>query len=216
MDRESRFIGGFETVGLLDDSTVVAVPFFGNHRAVLLHVDGTVRDSIGRYTLVDDGAPTSVVHELLYPAMAFRPSGGAVAIGTRYAGRIDILRSGSRQLDSVAVPLPFPPIVDQTYNGAIWVHRITGRTTFGYLSVAATDSRIYGLFSGRSMSSCHQCAWYGDQVHVFSWSGALLDVFDIDADASAIAAGHTDDILYAVVPNPEPTIRQYQLKAMNP
>jgi len=211
MDSSFLSLGSYESVGWLDDSTLVGIPFFSKNRFMILNVDGTVRDSAGLLPLIAEGVPISVAHEIYFPSVAVRPLGKLVAVGARFAGRIDMYDHGNHSVFAADVPVPYPPIVNQGFNGAIAVHRITGQTTFGYLSLAATNERLYGLFSGRSMASCHECAWYGDQVHIFDWAGKLLSVIDLDADAIGIAAAEDDKTLYTVNRDPMPIIRSYPL-----
>ena len=54
---------------------------------------------------------------------------------------------------------------------------------FGYVDVAVATDRIYALFSGRTRAGHPEDAVYANQVHVFDWSGALLSVLHLDADA---------------------------------
>ncbi len=202
---------GFEAIGFVNDSTLFAVPFFARHRMVIVDLDGSVKDSVAELPLVDDGVAPSVVHEIYSPSVAQHPAGRAAAIGALHAGRIDMYDFAADSAFLADVPLPFPPTVDQAWNGAMWVHAPQGHTMFGYLSLAGTADRLYALFSGRTMSGCQQCAWFGDQIHVFNWSGQRIDVFDLTHDAMAIAVSTDNADLYALEWEPLPMVRHYRL-----
>jgi hypothetical protein len=83
---------------------------------------------------------------------------------------------------------------------------------FGYVDVATTGSRIYGLFSGRRRGDFPRGqAVYARQIHVFDWAGELEAVLDLDSDVIAIAADERDRVLYAIRHDPLPAIVKYEL-----
>ena len=82
---------------------------------------------------------------------------------------------------------------------------------FGYIDVAVTSSRIYGLYSGRTRNGNGGNASFGWQVHVFDWSGKLIDVIDVEQDLIAIAVNADDSTLYGVSHDPTPAVLSWSL-----
>ncbi len=82
---------------------------------------------------------------------------------------------------------------------------------FGYVDVATTESRVYGLFSGRLRGEYPKAATYAREVHVFDWTGRLETVIHLDSDAIAIAVDERDDTLYTIRHDPLPAIMKYGL-----
>lgn len=204
-------LAGHEHVSWVDDTTLVGLAMFTPHRATVFNTDGTIRKRFGELPLVSDGAPVTVAHQILQPSLAIRPGGDLIAVGARWAGRIDIYSLSDEKHRLARVPVPFPPRIEYRSNGAMNVFTTDQETIFGYIGLTGTRDYIFALFSGRTRSSFPGRANYADQIHVFDWGGTLIDVLELDADALAIAASIDNSALYAIVPEPEPTIRKYDL-----
>lgn len=206
------YAGWYEALFLADDSTLIALPPFKQHRVEVLDTSGTPRATLAVIPETVEPTVLTVAYQAFEPTPALKPDGRFVALGARYAGRLDLYSLDGREHFMAETPDPFPPLLDTYHNGAMALLRLTGKTRFGYIALAASDARLYALFSGRTMAECHQCAWYGGEVHVFDWRGALVRVLALDADAVAIAVSPDDQDLYAAGWDPYPAIRQYRLR----
>jgi hypothetical protein len=140
-----------------------------------------------------------------------RSGGDAVAIGARFAGRLDIydVRTGARR--GAEVPVPFEPIIRMGSNGAIPLFKTDDQTLFGYVSVAATHDRIIALFSGRTRAGFPGRASLASQIHVFDWDGHLRVVRDLDRDVFLVAVSSDGSTLYAIGNDPVPSVFAFNL-----
>jgi hypothetical protein len=123
-----------------------------------------------------------------------KPDSHAFAIVYGIAGRIDVYDAEAQFMHSVAVP--YPSEVEFARDS------ITNRPVFRshrrwYMDCAATNSFIYGLFSGRSSRAFSSGeVTSGEFVHVFSWDGVLRGVLKLDQAVRAIAVSG-DSTMYA-------------------
>lgn len=83
---------------------------------------------------------------------------------------------------------------------------------FGYVAVAATDDRIYALFSGRITAAFGREAPYGEYVHVYDWNGEMQGVLKLDRASVGIAVDPEGEALYATTEDPRPAVRAYSLR----
>jgi len=86
-------------------------------------------------------------------------------------------------------------------------HDPTARVPWGYVSLTATRSAIYGLYSGRIQKYDRDRAGYGSWLHEFGWDGRLKAIYELDADGIAISAQDQD--LYMIIHYPKPGVRRY-------
>ena len=222
-DHSLEYAGTAMTVGVpgaavtelwLDDTTLVAAGIFEKGRYFLSDPVGNLSRPFGRIPTIGLEAPAVAAAQALQPSLAVHPGGSLIAIGARYAGRIDIFRVREDSSILAATPLPFEPDIRATRNQAgfpIFVQN--GSTRFGYISITATPTRIFAVFSGRTRSDHPGAANYGDQIHVFSWDGTLRQILSVDRDLFAIAVDGGGSRLYALVDEPEPAIVLYKLAA---
>jgi hypothetical protein len=82
---------------------------------------------------------------------------------------------------------------------------------FGYIHAAATDRLIFALYSGRSRDDSPGKANFGEDIHVFDWSGNLLQAFKLDHDVLTIAIDQKGEILYAIRHYPTVALLAYDL-----
>jgi hypothetical protein len=209
-------LAGYESVSWVDDTTLVGVPLFSPYRIALLNDDGKVREQFGDLPFVHEGAPVTVAQQILQPKAVVRPNKtDFIAVAARYAGRLDIYPFTPKRAPlSASVPVPFSPVISYRDNGAMYVFNTGDQTIFAYLSVAATGDNIYALFSGRTRAGFKGRETYGNQIHVFGWTGELVGAFSLDHDALAIAVTADGTRLYAIAPEPEPRITEYNLAVM--
>ena len=172
--------------------------------------------SFGTVPLVADGVPVTAAQQILQPSAAIRPGTPTLAVGARYAGRIDIYDLTSGNSSEVRAPDPFVygsgiGSNGTTPGGGMNVITTDGQTRFGYIALAATKDRIYGLFSGRTRSAYPGRANLGQVVHVFDWEGHFIAEIHLDEEAIRIAVTPDDDTLYSLTVDPEPTVREHTI-----
>lgn len=195
----------------LNASESVGLGAFVDRRLAIFDGAGTKIREIGELPLLGDGVPASVAQQILQPTAAVHPDGLRIAVGARYAGRVDIYSTIDGTWTPATVPNPFGARVNVGHNGAMFVFRSDAQTRFGYISVAATRSNVYALYSGRTRQAFPGRANFGRTVHVLSWFGQHARTFDLDRDVIDIAISPDGHTLYAVAHEPSPEILAFQL-----
>lgn len=128
-----------------------------------------------------------------------RPDGQFFAAAYYGAGRVEI-RDGDGTLVAAAdVPTP----TDGEWKVSEKTNRLTWtRTQSHYSDCTGTSDRIYALFAGKDDRSGPNGrppgANEGSAVHVFDWSGRLLQIFRLNHEVAAIAVGSDARFLYGV------------------
>lgn len=203
-------LAGQETVLWVDDSTLVGVGAFIESRFTLYDASGRRLRALGDLPLLGEGVPAVVVQQILQPVAAVSPSGRQIAVGSRYAGRLDIYSLGDGSRVPAAVPDAFSPTIKTRDNGAMPVFITDGSTLFAYISIAVSPTRIYALYSGRTRKEYPGRANFGAQVQVFDWSGDFKRTFVLDRDAIRLVA-EGDSALMTITYDPAPAIVRYAL-----
>jgi hypothetical protein len=207
-----------ENTRLASDSTVTiavrGVPLFTYWMDDTLLVTGGVFPDTARYYLwttahspkaagvvpyLTASLPAWALQQALQPAGAVRPSGRMVAIGSRFAGRLDLYRVPNDTPRLARTPRAFEPQLRIGLRGTQPNFLQDRATRAGYISVAATDSNVYALFSGLSAETATGSDRPGRVVDVFDWAGQLTQSFWLDRDALEIAVDPRGGEMVAVV-----------------
>lgn len=195
----------------LSSTAIVGVGAFTDKRLTLYDSTGSRLRSVGELPLYDEGVPATVAHQALQPSIAVSASGDRIAVGARYSGQVDLYSMPEGALSSARVPSPFRPTIDVGSNGAMLVFRTDRNTRFGYISLTASTTRIYALFSGRTRGQFPGRANYARELHVFNWSGRLIEVARLDRDVFSIASTADGSILYGISHEPDSEILKFSL-----
>lgn len=195
----------------LATNELLALGHFSRGRFGRFDTEGRMLGTAGALPETEREVPPTVLQHAWQGRMARRPDGALLAVGYRHAGRLEIFSFDGELVRRAAVPFEFLP--------RFWVEEYpdgpglgTGDDLrFGYVHVAATRDRIYGLFSGRLRGPSKGLGPYGQHVHVFDWEGRLQDVWRLDSDALAIAVSVEAKALYAVRHEPAPAVVRYEL-----
>jgi hypothetical protein len=135
--------------------------------------------------------------------------GRRIAVAARYAGSLEVFDAAGKREREIRGPFEFLPAFS-VGEGERGPAMATGDDLrFGYVDLAVTDRYVFGLFSGRTRGQAEEDASLGRYVHVFTWDGDLVDVLELDADASAIEASETGSELYVLRNDPVPSIWVY-------
>lgn len=195
------------------DRNVVASGLFAEGRLALFAPDGRMLEAVGALTMSPEvEAPASVLQHAYMGKMEAHPDRTRLAIGLRHASRIEIRGTdGSLIAMTESAVEPFEPRFDTADTERGPVMRTDETLRFGYVDVAVTPSRIYGLYSGRTRAGNPGSANFGDQVHVFAWTGELLEVIKLDEDLIALAVEADGSTMYGVVHEPAPAVLSWSL-----
>jgi hypothetical protein len=190
---------------------VLAVGFFPEGRFGVFGQDGRQMDALGALPEWSDPIPAGVLQHAFTGTIKSDPARLRFAVGARHAGLLEIFDATGSRLARARVPDEFGPRFSVNVRDDRATMASGDDMRFGYVDVATTSNRIYGLFSGRTRGEFPRQAFYARQIHVFDWTGELEAVLGLDVDVIAIAADEKDGVLYAIRHDPRPAIVRYEL-----
>jgi hypothetical protein len=144
--------------------------------------------------------------------LAASPSRQRLVAAFFYANRLEFYDRHGRRTALAAGPRDFPPtyrvVPDPRERLMRWVP--TDETRYAYMDVAATDARVYALFAGRRSGGIRNLdAFDGTEVHVFDWSGRLVEVMPLDVPVTHIVVDGAAHTLYGLRRDPYPIVVQF-------
>jgi len=193
------------------DTVIVAVGFLPSGRLAFFSDSGELIRTGGGDPPGDPSVPVAVRNHAYQAELAVSPDRTRLAVANRHAGSIEFYRADGTPVSRVSGPLVFDPILLVARRGQVPAFASDERLRFGYIAVAATRDRVFALFSGRTRRDFPGAAAYGRSVHVFDWEGRLLQVYDLEGDALAVAVDSAGTTLYVAQHEPEPAIVSYHL-----
>jgi hypothetical protein len=191
---------------------LLAIGFFAEGRFGVFDQRGAQVDALGALPEWSESIPPGVLQHAFTGTIKSDPDRRRFAVGARHAGLLEIFDANGERVARARVPVEFEPrfTVNVRENGPPSMGS-GDDMRFGYVDVAATKDRIYGLFSGRVRGEYPKSATYAREIHVFDWGGRLEKVLRLDADVIAIAVDERDATLYAIGHDPLPAILKYAL-----
>lgn len=189
----------------------LAAGFFPDGRLGEFGADGEMRGVLGALPSNPNHAPASVLQHAYMGTLKAHPEGSRLALALRHASVIEIRDAdGSLIARTVGPQEDFEPKFEtaDTERGAKM--RSGSDMRFGYIDMAVTGDRIYGLFSGRTREGYSGRATLGRYIHVFDWDGTLEEVIEVEDDLIAIAVPSDGSTLYAVRHDPVPAVLALQ------
>lgn len=195
------------------DGNVLAVGLFAEGRFGIFDRRGEQIEARGPLPEWSEAIPPGVLQHAFTGTIKPDPKRQRFAVGARHAGLLEIFDASGERLARAHVPVEFEPRFTVNVRDDRPPSMGSGRDLrFGYVDVATTDSRVYGLFSGRVRGEDPQSAPYAREVHVFDWAGGLEMIINLDTDIIAIAVDERDENLYAIGHDPLPAIIKYELR----
>jgi hypothetical protein len=194
----------------LDDSTLVALNGMGRagqRRFSLYGADGVLRRTVGEPPAGEEQVRPFVRQQAYGGKIAVHPARPWFVLASRYAGRLEVFDREGALVRRMEVPHAFAPDFSPARDG---LNMQRGKDfRFGYIDVAATEGRVFGLFSGRKATE--RDPNFASEVHVFGWDGRLARVLTLDQSAFRIALSADGHTLYAICHDPEPFVVAYDL-----
>lgn len=188
----------------VDDSTLVATGMFADGRLGVMDRAGDLRTQVGPLPAPGRDEPPLVRQQAYQSTLVRHPRRDLLALGTRYGSQLLIVRPDGTVRDTARTPFDFRPAFHVADGDRMSLEQ---DTRLGYVDLAATDGRLYGLFSGRLLQGSEDAS-LAHHVHVFSWDGRLRRILRVDEGLIAIEAAG-DSILYGSSMRPVPAIRRY-------
>lgn len=204
-DRETlRLPGGVFSyeLSMLDEDLAVLLGFFPDGRFGLLDTRSGELETFGEVPGIQEHPP--VVRQQAYQSVvASAPSGERFALLTRRASRLEIYARDGQLLHAGEGPYEFD--VDYESDSGNYSPGWLNRN--GYQAVAATEERIFALFSGRAEAHYRgMSGQHAEHIHVFDWNGELQKVIRLDREVLAIAVAEDLTEIYAVTERPQPAV----------
>jgi hypothetical protein len=140
---------------------------------------------------------------------ATNPDHNRFVIGSRHVPRIEAFDQQGRSVAIAQAPFEWDltaqdlPFVDRFAVGDDW--------KAGYVAVAASKRRFFGLFSGRTYEDSADRKYFGRFVHVFNWDGRFVGYIALEVDARDISVDPDGSTLYVLEWDPVPTVGAYEL-----
>lgn len=194
--------------------SIASVGMYMAGRLALYGPDGRFSRFKGTDPPGDPEIPTPVRNHAYDGKIQTNSGGTRIAVGAIHTDRLEIY-----DLEGLRHLVRGPVFQEPEYTlhgddqGNSWLS-IDDETTYGYVSVAATDELIFGLYSGRTMGWTNDNGWWsppGEAVIVFAWTGQPLAVLNIEDGALMIGISASGDDLYAIYHKPAPRILHYQV-----
>lgn len=193
------------------DTMVVGLGFFSSGRLALFDSQGALLRRVGAEPPGSDEVPVAVRHHVYQSKLKANTSRTRLVLATRHTDLVEIYRPDGTL---VAAPQPlfgFLPKFEVREQRGMPTMATGDDLRFGYIDLAATDDRIYALFSGRTRRGFPGVANFGEYVHVFDWHGELQAVYRLDSAAISISIDPSGRTLYAVRHEPKPAVVKYLL-----
>lgn len=183
----------------------------GNRDSARVSIADTSGQIVSREEAALLGPDSIPVADRLPPSTGFvlcaRPDGGRAAVAFVGGGRIDVLDSLGREYVQAKVPFPSDGDYFRDSHGQ-WAFGYSRRY---YADCVATNRYLYALFSGRRTDGpTGGVEIEAEFVHVFTWDGVLVGVFQLDHLMSTLAVSG-DTALFAAGPETGGVLR-YHLK----
>lgn len=200
----------------LTDSTFVIsgiFPLHGDGRVMLAGRTGAFTRMIGEAPRHPGAAsiPTTVLQHAYEGPVTVKPDRLMFAIATRHADRVEFFRSDGTTVAQIVGSTGFLPKFETRQRAQSVSMAIGDDLRAGYVDLESTDRHVYALFSGNLMGEAGQQTFFGRQVHVFDWSGRMVERLELDAPAVSIAVNRNESRLFAVWHDPEPSVVRYDL-----
>lgn len=193
------------------EQRLVSLGFFDDGRIAEFGADGRLRRTVGILPPGEERIPPHVRQHAYTGSLVTNVARGLVAVGTRHADQVEIYRTDGHLLRSARGPFGFAPRFDVAQRPGGPALGTDDGLRFGYVDLAASEARIYALFSGRTREGHGGNAVFGRYVHVYDWDGKLVDVLELDSDLLAISVDPHDQVLYGVRHDPTPAVLAYPL-----
>ncbi|HEX6040565.1 BF3164 family lipoprotein [Longimicrobium sp.] len=201
--------------GWLTDSTIAATGIYPDGRIAVTDRTGRIVRYIGKRPPSTPGqnVPITVLQHAFTGPLTVAPDRQRLAMGTESADRLEIYRADGTLVRELRGASGFDPVFEVHSKPAGNTMAIGADHRFGYTGLASTDEHIYALYSGQVLSEGGAYAYFGTEIHVYTWDGDRVRTYRLDERARGITVTRDGRWLYAIQWVPEPRIVRYPLAA---
>ena len=198
--------------GFLSDSLVVFTGGIEDGRVVLWDRGSDSVTVMGPLPPSEPEIPSLVVQDAYKGPLVVRPDGEAFAVGAQRGTRLDLFSAARGWIGLADVPFQWEPDYNMNANGDYLYAEEGLRNRSGYVDLAATQNRIFALFSGRSEFWHRSDMDLAEYIHEFDWAGHFIRAYQLDRVVEHIEVDPERNRILAIVPDPEPTIVSFFLQ----
>ena len=192
----------------------VTLGFLETGRLAYFTGGGELMQTVGALPPGDDDLPAAVRQQVNQSYLAAKPDRSLLAVATRHFDRLEIYRPDGTMVVRKVGPFGIEPTYEVRIRDDNAGMATGSDLRFGYVGLAATDERIYALFSGRTRAGFPGEANFGEYVHVYDWDANLLGVLELDAAAISLDVDPENRTLYTLRHNPTPAVMRYSLEGL--
>jgi len=211
---------------MLNDSTIVSTGIFHERRIKYFNKDGGIKKSVGDLPHIEPSPsvfnfftgyrkiPNNVLQHAYQSKIKSRPDGLYFAIATRHANLIEIYKHhGEKVLEIRGIKDDVPKIDIMNVQGNSVLNQGIDDFYFGYIDLKTSNSKIYGLYSGRKNADGH--AYLGNEIHIFNWNGELLKILEFNQYLIAIEIDEMAGKIYGIEHYPDLSVNIYNFTHLN-
>lgn len=139
-----------------------------------------------------------------------RPDNQAFVCADMYSGNIEFCRIIGERIEQVKTSCFHHPkvYINEKARAKVAYSR---DNKFGFTDITVSEDRVYAIYSGRTYREDGQRSQQCRKLMVFDWEGSLLNTYDIDSPLSNISYDETENVLYGLARNSEPTLVKMSL-----
>ncbi len=213
-------------VTLLNNNTLVGTGSFQEKRVRYFNLDGSIKKSVGDLPLVESKNsnfsfftvnrrfPDNILQHAYQSKIESRPDGHFFAIAARHANLIEIYNHPGEKVVEIRDIINAVPKIDIiNVQGNSVLNQGVEDFHFGYIDLKVSDSKIYGLFSGRKNADGN--AYLGNEIHIFNWEGELLKILELNEYLIAIEVDEVASMIYGIEHYPGLSVNIYDFTGIN-
>jgi hypothetical protein len=197
----------------LSDSTIAATGIYPDGRIAVTNRRGRIVRYLGKRPPFPGGkeVPITVLQHAFTGPLTVAPDRQRVAMGTESADRLEIYGQDGTLIRELRGAFGFDPVFE-VHSSPAGNSMATGDDLrFGYTGLASTRDHIYAMYSGQLRGEGVARAFFGREVHVYTWDGERVGTFGLDGRARAITVTEDGKRLYALQWDPEPRVVRYSI-----
>lgn len=189
-DSEIYFQGranqNFNPNWIADTNTIVSTTFSeSENRLMFTNTDGTVVEEKFPMFAPPSSTIPQTIHNISYQGtLTVKPDQSKVAAVSRYADLLEIFDLKSNTGKRIKTHTNFSPIYKVVNVDGNATMGQGEDTRFGHIYIAASDAKIYTLYSGRTRGEGK--ANFAEVVCVFDWNGNFITSYQLENRAIAI------------------------------
>lgn len=104
------------------------------------------------------------------------------------------------------------PIYRTEDTGTVRAAPMSGHNKMAFVSVYATDSYIYLLYSGKSFDECNVKAFNGNVIYQMTWMAEPVCKYELDTPITTFCVSDSDSEIYALADKGEVVLVKYILE----